>query len=236
MLYTAFLLGMIGSLHCVGMCGPLTLLLPTNAKSKRRFLTGRLIYNLGRVVTYAFLGILIGFIGEKIAVFVSQKWLSIAFGCLIITGLIAYKFLSANRFSMKLQSKLNHTVSNLFSKSTQRPFLLSHFLFGMANGLLPCGMVYAALAGAFLQTKVWEGSLYMILFGLGTLPLMFAASVGFGWLKKQKFVNFQRVIPVSYALLAIWLLVRGFTAYDTNLQKIPDPSNLQHCETALIAQ
>lgn len=235
MLYTAFILGLVGSLHCVGMCGPLTLLLPKNASSKTRFLTGRLIYNLGRVSTYALLGILIGFVGEQVAVFVSQKWVSISFGILIIVGLLVYRFFNNSLRFVYFNSHLNNWVSSFFGKAGKRPFFVSQYAFGLVNGLLPCGMVYAALAGAFLQVQVWEGGVYMLLFGLGTLPLMFLASLGFGFVRNNRFFSFKNIVPISYSVIAILLIFRGISGDIPSLYTQTDSSFITHCQQLFLS-
>lgn len=235
MLYTAFILGLVGSLHCVGMCGPLTLLLPTDARSKTRFLTGRLLYNLGRVSTYALLGILIGFIGEQVAVFISQKWVSIGFGLLIIAGLIIYKFFNQSLRFVYLNSRLNNWLSGIFGKVGKRPFFLSQYAFGLVNGLLPCGMVYAALAGAFMQVQVWQGGVYMLLFGLGTLPLMLLASVGFGFVRNNHIFSFKHVVPISYSIIAILLIFRGISGDIPSLHTQTGSSFITHCQQLFLS-
>lgn len=235
MLYTAFILGLVGSLHCVGMCGPLTLLLPTDTSSKVRFLTGRLLYNLGRISTYALLGIFIGFMGEQVAVFVSQKWVSIGFGILIIIGLLVYRFFNKSLRFVYLNSKLNNWVSSLFGKAGKRPFFVSQYTFGLVNGLLPCGMVYAALAGAFLQVQVWEGGVYMLLFGLGTLPLMLLASLGFGFVRNNRFFSFKYVVPISYSIIAILLIFRGISGDIPSLYTQTDSSFITHCQQLFLS-
>ncbi len=235
MLYTAFILGLVGSLHCVGMCGPLTLLLPTDTSSKIRFLTGRLLYNLGRISTYALLGILIGFMGEQVAVFVSQKWVSIGFGILIIIGLIVYHSFNKSLRFVYFNSRLNNWVSSLFGKAGKRPFFVSQYTFGLVNGLLPCGMVYAALAGAFLQVQVWEGGVYMLLFGLGTVPLMLLASLGFGFVRKNRFFSFKRIVPVSYSIIAILLIFRGISSDMPSLYTQTAFSFITHCQQLFLS-
>lgn len=230
MLYTAFILGLVGSLHCVGMCGPLTLLLPKETKSKVRFLAGRTVYNLGRISTYGLLGILIGFVGEQVSVFISQKWVSVGFGILIISGVVIYKFFNQSLGFVYVNSRLNNWVSNLFRKTGKRPFFLAQYAFGLANGLLPCGMVYAALAGAFLQVQVWQGGVYMVLFGLGTLPLMLLASVGFGFVRNNRFFSFQRIVPLSYLLIGIALIFRGISGELPALYTQTDSSFITHCQ------
>jgi hypothetical protein len=212
------------------MCGPLTLLLPKETRSKTRFLTGRLVYNLGRISTYALLGILIGFVGEQVAVFVSQKWISVGFGILIIIGLITYWVFNKSLHFVYLNSRLNNWISGMFGKANKRPFFISNYAFGLVNGLLPCGMVYAALAGAFMQVQVWEGGVYMLLFGLGTLPLMLLASVGFGFIKNKHFFSLKYIVPTSYLVIATLLIFRGLSGEIPSLYTQSGSDFITHCQ------
>lgn len=211
MYYSAFIMGLIGSLHCIGMCGPIAMMLPGDKEKRLRFAAGRLLYNAGRILTYGILGLSIGYFGEKLAFISSQKTLSIGLGVLILTGVLWPKrwlnkinpYNPLVRFTQKIKSSL----SFLFKKH----FWGTQFVFGLLNGLLPCGLVYAALSGAFLMTDSTGGFLFMILFGAGTLPMMLGASLGASFIRKKFKLNFSRIIPVTYGLLAIWLIVRGIS-------------------------
>jgi sulfite exporter TauE/SafE len=209
MLWSAFFMGLFGSLHCAGMCGPLTLLLPNDKRKYRAFFAGRVLYNVGRILTYAALGLIIGFIGQNTLLFISKGVLSVWLGLLILIGLfITGNFIHNNLLYRKL-SKITSRLKSGFRKSFDANYFTGQFIFGTINGLLPCGLVYAALAGSFIQLNAFSGAAFMALFGLGTIPMMLSISLGSGWFKKRFSSSIKNVIPITYALLACWLIFRG---------------------------
>jgi uncharacterized protein len=205
----AFLVGLVGSLHCIGMCGPIAIALPVPDSSNLSFFTGRILYNLGRVVTYAFLGAILGLVGSKIALAGAQQVVSIILGIVIIIAVLLpqkYKnFFAQHPVIQKLAHPLKSNIGVLFSKGT----FSAMFLIGILNGFLPCGLVYVALAGAIASGDAISGAAVMILFGLGTVPAMFAASV-FG-----KFINIgirtkiRKAVPVLAIILGVIFILRG---------------------------
>ena len=203
-----FTLGLIGSLHCVGMCGPLALALPVQYlhKSQRAFAIG--LYQVGRVVTYSTLGLIFGLAGRQVYVAGFQQWFSIGMGILIIFLLIQYWIFRRN-VRPALLTNFYLGVQRVMIKTLKARGATSFLLFGMANGLLPCGMVYIALAGALVTTAVHQGVLFMAMFGLGTMPAMMAISV-FGQFFSLKVRNsFRRIVPVFVTVMAIVLILRG---------------------------
>jgi uncharacterized protein len=208
-IFAAFLVGLVGSLHCIGMCGPIAIALPVPDSSNLSFFTGRILYNLGRVVTYAFLGAVLGIVGSKIALAGAQQVVSIILGVVIIIAvLLPQKY--KNNFAQhpviqKFAHPLKSNIGVLFKKGT----FSAMFLIGILNGFLPCGLVYVALAGAIASGDAISGAAVMILFGLGTVPAMFAASV-FG-----KFINIgirtkiRKAVPVLAILLGVIFILRG---------------------------
>ncbi|KPM49163.1 sulfite exporter TauE/SafE family protein [Jiulongibacter sediminis] len=216
MIWTAFFMGLVGSLHCAGMCGPLTLLLPHDQKTTK-FIAGRILYNLGRIGTYALLGFAVGLIGQESALFISKNALSITMGVLILLFLfLPDKWLSGFKVYQYLAGFTNKLKAG-FKRNFNQNFYSGQLVFGFLNGLLPCGLVYAALAGAFIQLEVLQGAAFMALFGLGTLPMMLSISLGSGWLKKHFSGQIRKVIPVTYALLAVWLIYRGVYTHGPTL-------------------
>jgi uncharacterized protein len=205
----AFLVGLVGSLHCIGMCGPIAIALPVPDSSNLSFFTGRILYNLGRVVTYSFLGAVLGLIGSKIALAGAQQFVSIILGIIIIiTVLLPQKhknYFAQHPATRKLAHPLKSNIGVLFKKGT----FSAMFLIGILNGFLPCGLVYIALAGAIASGDAISGAAVMILFGLGTVPAMFAASV-FG-----KFINIgirtkiRKAVPVLAIILGVIFILRG---------------------------
>jgi sulfite exporter TauE/SafE len=205
----AFFVGLVGSLHCIGMCGPIAIALPVPNSSNLSFFTGRILYNLGRVVTYSFLGGFLGLVGSKIALAGAQQVVSIILGVVIIIAVLLpqkYKnYFAQHPIIQKLAHPLKTNIGVLFSKGT----FSAMFLIGILNGFLPCGLVYVALAGAIASGDAISGAAVMILFGLGTVPAMFAASV-FG-----KFINIgirtkiRKAVPVLAILLGVIFILRG---------------------------
>ena len=205
----AFLVGLVGSLHCIGMCGPIAIALPVPDSSNLSFFTGRILYNLGRVVTYAFLGAVLGLVGSKLALTGAQQMVSIVLGIVIIIAVLLpqkYKnYFAQHPIIQKLALPLKSNIGILFKKGT----FSAMFLIGILNGFLPCGLVYVALAGAIASGDAISGAAVMILFGLGTVPAMFVASV-FG-----KFINIgirtkiRKAVPVLAILLGVIFILRG---------------------------
>lgn len=205
----AFILGAVTSLHCMGMCGPLALALPANSgSSKIRHITGRLVYNLGRAVTYAAMGILAGLLGKSVKLFELQNTVSILFGVLLLASL----FLSTQNLPAWVIRCFYKPIQSGLGRILKRGSLTGLFQIGLLNGLLPCGMVYAALALASLQSGPLNGAIFMFLFGLGTLPLMFAISLGGLSLRSPKLQPvLNRVIPTVTFLVAVLLILRGLS-------------------------
>jgi sulfite exporter TauE/SafE len=203
-LWTAFLLGFVGSAHCAGMCGPLALAMP-NGGGSGAFLAARLLYNSGRIMTYALMGAFFGSLGFGFALAGLQRWVSLTLGAAILIGLmVSPRF--ANTIPMtRAVSWLKAALGTLL----QRRALSSFFGFGLLNGLLPCGLVYVACAGATAGGNVVSGVQYMVAFGLGTLPMMLAISLLGTKLQFVLRFKVQRLIPVSLAIIGLLLLLRG---------------------------
>lgn len=209
MFWSAFLLGLVGSLHCVGMCGPLTLLLPSQGQFSFRFFLGRVSYNLGRVLTYSLLGATAGFFGEKLSFFISQKTLSIGFGVLVL-AYVLLPFIFKGKFSnSNMLYRFTGLLKGVFARLFKSKSFLMQFSFGLVNGLLPCGMVYMALTGAFLATNWSDAGLTMMMFGLGTIPLMLPVSLGMSHIRRALGNHFKSIISFTYVLLGAWLIYRG---------------------------
>jgi len=205
----AFLVGLVGSLHCIGMCGPIAIALPVPNSGNLSFLSGRILYNLGRVVTYSFLGAVLGLIGSKIALAGAQQVVSIILGVVVIVAVLlpqkSKNYFAQHPIIQKLAQPLKSNIGVLFGKGT----FSAMFLIGILNGFLPCGLVYVALAGAIASGDAITGAAVMILFGLGTVPAMFAASI-FG-----KFINIgirtkiRKAVPALAIILGVIFVLRG---------------------------
>jgi uncharacterized protein len=203
------LLGLIGSLHCAGMCGPITVALPLNNQSWFARISGGLLYNSGRSVTYALLGAIFGLAGMGLALGGLQQWVSIILGIvMILSVLIPWIGGTKNRL-MNMADNISGLVRKPFVKLLKVRSYSSLFMIGMLNGFLPCGLVYIALAGALLMSRVYEGSLYMLVFGIGTIPMMLAISVAGNIISQKIKRSLSKVIPMFIILLGILFILRG---------------------------
>jgi sulfite exporter TauE/SafE len=207
-LLTGFLLGTISSFHCVGMCGPLALALPVQNDSGLHKSLSLLLYHFGRIMVYAILGLLFGLAGRGLYLAGIQQWFSIGLGLFMLIFLAQY--FGVRIFSQPHQIyKFNQSIQKLVMRLWKSPSRGSFVLMGMANGLLPCGMVYLAVAGALNVSHVSSGVLFMVMFGLGTLPPLFALSF-FGSLIKLSMRNrIRQITPFIVGTMAVILILRG---------------------------
>src|ERR1017187_4222614 len=155
--------GLLGGLHCAAMCGPLMLALPVAPGGTGRFVVGRIIYQLGRVMTYCLLGGVALLSGKSIFLAGLQRWLSIALGVAILLGFLVSKKISVSAPVVRLVARLKSAMSGQLRQRSLRSLVL----LGMLNGLLPCGLVYVALAGAVSRGTLLDGIFYMVFFGFG---------------------------------------------------------------------
>jgi len=201
----AIALGLLGSLHCAAMCGPLMLALPVPPGGPARFILGRIVYQAGRITTYCLLGVVAGLVGKSLFVAGMQRWLSIALGVAILAGFLISKKISLSAPVIRIVARLKGAMSVQLQKRSFR----SLALLGMLNGLLPCGLVYVALAGAVSRGAISDAMLYMAAFGLGTLPTMLGISLSGKLFPVSLRFKLRRAIPFGVCLLAGLLILRG---------------------------
>lgn len=209
MLLSAVILGLMGSLHCIGMCGPIAFMLPVDRTNNLKKCSQIFIYHFGRLLAYGIIGLLFGLLGKGIYVFGIQQRLSIFIGVvMILLVLVPSKTFHKYNFSRpvyKIISKVKGRLGKELKKKTSDTFLTIGFL----NGFLPCGLVYMALFGAIAMGGAPEGGLYMILFGLGTIPLMTIA-IYFGNLVKGSMrQSVRRLVPVFVIVIGMLFILRG---------------------------
>ncbi len=208
---SALTLGLIGSFHCVGMCGPIALAIPLKTSSWLARITGGLIYNIGRAITYALMGIVFGLLGRGLVMSGFQQWVSVIMGAIMILSVITPS-LYKNRFNAEkgifsFVGKVKLSLGKLF---TQRSYG-SLFLIGLLNGLLPCGLVYVAIAAAIATGSSVGGGLFMFIFGLGTLPMMLAISLIGNLITLELRKKITRLIPYAIVFIGILFVLRGLS-------------------------
>ena len=209
MLVSAFILGLLGSFHCVGMCGPIAFMLPVDRSNTFKKITQIAIYHFGRLLAYSIIGLVFGLIGKSLYIFGFQQQLSIIIGVLmILVVLIPQQTFNKYNFSRpvyRLISKVKSALGSAMKKKSMDTFLTIGFL----NGFLPCGLVYMALFAAIAGGNALNGILYMAVFGLGTIPLMTTAIYFSQFLKGKARQRIQKAIPIFVILIGALFILRG---------------------------
>lgn len=209
MLISAFVLGLLGSFHCVGMCGPIAFMLPVDRTNTFKKVTQITLYHVGRLLAYAIIGLVFGLLGKSFYLFGFQQQLSIVIGILmILVVIIPQKTFNKYNFSKpiyKMISKVKSALGKALKNKTTDTFLTIGFL----NGFLPCGLVYMAVFAAIASSNAFSGSLYMAVFGLGTIPLMTTAIYFSNLLKGPFRQKIQKAIPVFVVFIGLLFILRG---------------------------
>ncbi|WP_343523591.1 sulfite exporter TauE/SafE family protein [Pedobacter sp.] len=203
----AFLMGLLSSLHCAVMCGPLMLGLQAPNKNYLKSAVQLLLYQSGRILVYTLLGSLVGAIGSGITLFTSQETLSFMVGMMLM-GFTLMHF--SGRFLPYFdgfQKKLIYPISKLMGRIHGKP--LWGFFAGMLNGLIPCGMVYLAMATALHSNSINGAASFMFLFGLGTAPLMMLISLGGIYLGKYIHFRPNKLVPWLVFFLGAMFILRA---------------------------
>lgn len=209
MLWSALALGFLGSLHCLGMCGPIVFMLPLDRVNNGKKLLQLGLYHFGRLLAYALLGLTFGYVGKGLQLFGLQQKLSIAIGLVMIAVvLVPSKYFSGIGLTKPLYKAIGKVKAKLgkeLKKQTPDTFLTIGFL----NGFLPCGLVYMALFGAIAMANPWQGGAYMVFFALGTMPLMTTAVYIGNFFTAQNRAKVRKLIPVFVVLIGVLFIVRG---------------------------
>jgi len=207
MIWLALSFGLISSLHCLAMCGPLqAVVMGQWLKSKNKY--NWLTYHAGRLSTYALLGFGVALAGKALGLPQWQAKFTLFAGLILLFGYFGFKAL---KWDQKLFGLVTPFLHRLKPKATrgQTKNQAWYFATGAVNGLLPCGMVYAALLTALSANSLSLGALYMVVFGLGTLPLL----LSFNWFSHSLLLRFgswvPRLIPITVVLISVLLILRG---------------------------
>lgn len=207
----AFMTGLIGSLHCIGMCGPIAVALPLGNKSWLHKFFGSLTYNSGRILSYGILGVVFGMLGQGIEMAGLQKWASILLGIALILSVVFPVLFKGtdkiDRFFYKYAGKLIGRFRKLFKVSS----FPSLWTIGFLNGFLPCGLVYVAIAGAINTNNILNGAFYMIIFGLGTIPIMATIPIVGNLVGTNIRRKFKGIISAFIIVLGILFILRGLS-------------------------
>ncbi len=207
MIFQGFLIGLLGSLHCIGMCGPIALMIPTSQNPFLKFFQ-IITYNFGRVLTYSFFGLFFGLLGETFRIIEIQQYVSIGVGVILIIIVLGTLFSynkganKANKYITKIFSPIKNKLGKVLGKDRKNLLAI-----GILNGFLPCGLIYFALAASLTASSIAGSIGFMAAFGLGTLPAM----MGFMYFKSaiNKRINIKKVVPYALLIMGVLLVVRG---------------------------
>lgn len=209
-LITALVLGLMGSFHCAGMCGPIAIALPLYGNSTGQKVLGSVLYNIGRVITYAIMGAVFGLLGQGLQLMGFQRVISIMMGAIMIIAVL-FPSLFGNKHlgsgMVPFVEKLKQKLGKLFTVKS----FSGLFLIGLLNGLLPCGLVYIAIAGSIGAGSAVMGALYMTLFGLGTMPMLLAINLSGGFISATLRQKVNKLIPALVVIVGILFILRGLS-------------------------
>lgn len=208
---SGFSLGILGSFHCLGMCGPIAMAIPHRSSSKLGLALESLVYNFGRVLTYTIFGFLLGLIGAPLRLAGLQEYISIATGVLLLLYLIIPAKYYKGIGNLKIFNSFVKKFKIKFQEFFKSKSILSLFIFGILNGLLPCGLVYIALAGSFASSNLFMSSLYMFSFGVGTVPMMALIYFSKNLITLNIRKKLTKLIPYGVAIVAVLMILRGLS-------------------------
>ncbi|MXN90104.1 sulfite exporter TauE/SafE family protein [Flavobacterium sp. Sd200] len=209
MVFSALILGLISSLHCIGMCGPIAMMLPVDHKNPAKKALQIMLYHAGRLTAYGSLGLAFGVLGRGFYLAGMQQQVSIIAGIVMITVvLLPERIFARYNFSKPVYRIISKIKTNLGSQFKKRSYK-ALFVTGMLNGYLPCGLVYAALFGAIAMQNIPIGIVYMLLYGVGTIPLMSIVVYASGFIKAPFRNSMAKVVPYAAVVIGMLFIVRG---------------------------
>lgn len=207
MLLSAFILGLVSSMHCIGMCGPLQFLFSNNLIRKQQY-APLFLFHFSRVLTYGLLGLAVGLFGFGIRIQEWQQNSSIIGGLLMLLAVVIFYILKADKRLFALLLPYIHRLrSRLEARGTRSAFY--YFGLGSLNGILPCAMVYLAIIPAIANPGILGAFTYMLLFGLGTIPALIISQFGVGSFLQRRYQIIQKLSPFIILLVACLLILRG---------------------------
>ena len=210
-LLTGLTLGFVGSAHCVLMCGPLALALPVAGRTRLALVAERGLYHAARIVTYTALGVLFGALGLVTSLAGGQQVLSVVLGVLLLgAALVPWlhrRLTGAAAVPFRFIGVLTRRLQAVYQRGGPGGIAA----LGIMNGLLPCGLVYAAVATAVTAGSVAPSALFMAAFGAGTLPALMLISLAGPVLKPAWRQRLQKLIPLTLAVIGVLLILRGLS-------------------------
>ncbi len=224
------LLGVAGSAHCAVMCGPLVLTVGGWALPGRARLPPLLAYHSGRVLMYLLLAVAAGLAGRALSFGGLGRAVSIASGVVLLTVAAGSGSRLVPRRAGLLWSRMLTRASGAAHRSTRRHPLAGHALTGMVNGLLPCGLVYAAAIAATGLGSVTGAVLFMAGFGCGTVPVLLVISLAAVSVSMTARSRLRGLTPAALVLTGALLIARGLLPLHHAMAHLPAPDAHAHVD------
>lgn len=204
-----FLLGLLGSVHCIGMCGPLVMALPIAHKSNPQKIVALSLYHLGKIVSYSLLGMLFGLFGSQFPIFLFQRNITIFIGVFMLIYVVYVFVIQSKHISLGIFNSFYNVIVKQLSSLFKVKSIFTFFMIGILNGLLPCGMIYLALSSAMSTQNLYYGSLLMAFFGMGTIPALLLVALGGQYMGFTFRKKIQKLLPVFLFGMGVLLIIRG---------------------------
>lgn len=204
-----FLMGLLGSVHCIGMCGPLVMALPISQKNTFQKFTSLSLYHVGKIGSYGLLGLLFGLFGSQFPVFTFQRNISIVIGITMLLYVLYVFVLKPNHFHLGILGNFYNHIVKLLSRLFKTKSSISFLFIGLLNGLLPCGMIYLALTSSMATQNILHGGMLMVFFGLGTMPALLMVAFGGQYMGFSFRKKLQNLLPVFILGMGVLLILRG---------------------------
>lgn len=207
MFTAAFLLGLSGSLHCAGMCGPICFIMMGN--DNKNNMKGLVIYNSARILVYTLFGFLIGFLGASISF--TSMFPYLIFGVALLLFWVGFFAFFKGNILDRIPIAENVMA---FLRKVFKPFFAKRNWIGFAgmgvfNALIPCGILYTALLSSISMGSVQNSTLFMLFFGLGTAPSMLSSQYILGFLKRESYPFLKYLMPLTIIALSLFLMYRS---------------------------
>ncbi len=203
-MWTAFVLGFFGGAHCILMCGPLVWYLKLQRSNYKA--RGFLLHQIGRLFGYVFLGFVAGMVSYGFSLMLLHKYIALALGIVLCYSAITSFLPSLDFLRIKKLNVLSRWIGTFQSKIKNTSLVVIGFI----NAFLPCGLIYVALAASTAFFDPAKGAVYMLFFGLGTLP-----ALGVSYVIPQNFTlklqSTRWLLPLITGLVGILLVLRGLT-------------------------
>ncbi|MFM7059054.1 MAG: sulfite exporter TauE/SafE family protein [Planctomycetota bacterium] len=206
--------GLLGSAHCIGMCGAIAAAMSLGTNGVRGAVLRQLAWSAGRIATYGFLGVTAGALGAKVLGAGSHAvWLQSLFAIVSGSLLCAQGLLATGWLKHRVRRIRSHgcQAGSLFRQFFSGGTLGGAFAAGLFTGFLPCGLVYGFLLLAAGSGHPGSGLLLMFCFGLGTIPVMVLTGAGLSYATLGLRQRLLHLAAISVLLTGCLTMVRGVT-------------------------